>query len=275
MKHLTDIPEYSQSRVIFNGDYIDGNGVNESDKVVDFIFNEYLEHNAVVLPGNHELLLYKYVYGTQDDKKLYYMNGGKRTIKAFLKEGTRGLEANKQALKNSKYFYQLMDIMGNCFDTQDTVVCFETPTISVVHAGYSYEAQEVADYHETSLWDSLWTREDYFFGYNTKYHNDNHFARNIFGKTVIVGHTPTCLLLGVLPNGKVLHYNYDILNSNLDCPIVKSQYEGEPARYFIDGGSHGATNSLNVLLIDDKTLETKYYKLTPEGAYAVEQKEGS
>lgn len=60
------------------------------------------------------------------------------------------------------------------------------------------------------------------------------------------------------------------MTSSYDQTFVKSQYEGEPARYFIDGGSHGATNSLNVLLIDDKILETKYYKLTPEGTYLVE-----
>lgn len=257
LKHMVDIPEFSNSKIIFGGDYIDGYGVNESDKVVDFIADQYQHNNATVLPGNHELLLYKYIYGERRDWELYKANGGKRTVKSFLGEATRSSVSNKVALRDNKYWNQLDSMMGHCFDIRDTVVMYEDSKLITVHAGLSYIAE---DYHNTNLWDSLWMREDYFYGLNTKYHNDNYFARNKFNKPIVVGHTPTCNLEGILPTGTQLHYTRD----DLECPVVVSKYEDEKPRFFIDGGSHGATNSLNVLYYES---EDNYgaYKLTPEG----------
>lgn len=201
--------KYPNTQIIFGGDYIDGHP--HTKQTLEYVMDTVQKANAIALLGNHEQLLLDFCLNPYDD--LWYINGGKTTVKSlFGRNFSRKIVSDK--IKTSKYYDFIKSL---------PVIC-QTENIIFVHAGIDNIKKL-----NTSKQYCLWAREKYFFD-DIYTHNFRYklFKHNLTNKTVVTGHTPTCLIEGVC--------NDRIIKGNEDCQVLKVKYPGEPARYFTDGG---------------------------------------
>lgn len=215
--------KYPDAQVVYGGDYIDGR--KESKETLDYIMND---KNAIVLRGNHEQMMLDFI-GAGDD--LWYYNGAKSTVKSLFGRGySRNVAMHK--LINSSYY----DFISQ------TRMVYETKNIIFVHAGYPLEGQQY------EMNDYLWVRETYWYRPNNS--NDfNIFSHNTTNKTIVTGHTPTCLISGKYEsNVKPPEEKH-----NTDCPVKVIQYPNEKPRIFTDNGCHSQMDGHygNVVILDD------------------------
>jgi serine/threonine protein phosphatase 1 len=149
--------DFDKDLLIFVGDYIDRGP--DSCKVVNFLLqlkNYY--RNIILLRGNHEEMLMKYLAGV--DPGVYMINGGQETLNSYKKQykdlGPKVIPPN-----HFSFFINL-------------VMYYETDEYIFVHAGL----RENVPLAEQTTADLLWIRKEFI---------DSNYD---FGKRVIFGHTP-------------------------------------------------------------------------------------
>lgn len=154
LKELLNTVNFQEKtdRLISLGDLMDRG--KQSYEVFDFFRKLKLQINdrAVIIRGNHEQML---LDAAEDinEKVLWYMNGGKETIKSF-----------KRHMDNAEVHAQWMK--------KNTVLYYQDKYFQCVHAGIFYEEPEMNP-ADTLLWDR------------------NALQENTYrGRLTIVGHTP-------------------------------------------------------------------------------------
>ncbi len=149
--------DFNRDTLVCLGDYID-RGPN-SFEVVDYLIQLKKKYrNIVLLKGNHEEMLERYLDGS--DKLVYLANGGRQTVDSYLRKRTsddQGLIPPEHIdfFKKLYHFYQ----------TEDYIF---------VHAG----VREKVPIEKQGPEDLLWIRQKFI---RSDYD---------FGKKIIFGHTP-------------------------------------------------------------------------------------
>ena len=148
---------FTQDQLIFIGDYIDRG--SSSLEVVEYLIDLKKRWPATIfLKGNHEDMLEKYLDGS--DRFTYLLNGGQRTLDAYLNRPNNPGEypvppAHLEFFKSLHRYYQTDDYI-------------------FVHAGLrkkvTLESQKTIDL--------FWIRDEFIY------------SEFDFGKRVIFGHTP-------------------------------------------------------------------------------------
>ena len=148
---------FTQDQLIFIGDYIDRG--SSSLEVVEYLIDLKKRWPATIfLKGNHEDMLEKYLDGS--DRFTYLLNGGQRTLDAYLNCPNNPGEypvppAHLEFFKSLHRYYQTDDYI-------------------FVHAGLrkkvTLESQKTIDL--------FWIRDEFIY------------SEFDFGKRVIFGHTP-------------------------------------------------------------------------------------
>lgn len=244
--------KYPNAMFVAGGDYIDSR--NNSKEVMDYLMDISQEDNVIILKGNHEQLMLNFVDGLDDYdgsvEPLWYVNGGKRTVKSFF--GRKfSKSVNRKMIRTSKY-YQFV---------KDLPIMYDTPNIIFVHAG----VKPVKDYDNPDIYPDdafdpndnsydyfrIWARREYVCADNYPY-----FAHNETGKVIVTGHTPTSLIDDVtISKGmydQTLNFKQIKHRPFTKNIVFQIQYPNEPARIFCDGGchSHYKQNNGNVVVLD-------------------------
>lgn len=206
--------KYPHNQTIFGGDYIDGR--KHSKETLDFIIDQVQNNNAIALRGNHEQMMLDFI-GSNDE--LWYYNGAKSTVKSLFNRGYSKPITRHKILQSPYYEF-----------IKKLTIVYETKHIIFVHGAYPLNNQTYQPY------DYLWNRESYWW----KDSKTPIFAHNTTNKTIVTGHTPTCLITG----------RYDFAPNHPIPPnpknqVLKIKYPNEKPRYFTDGGCHGTNNDLN------------------------------
>lgn len=218
--------KYKHSKIIFGGDYIDGN--KYSKETLDYIMTSVKNDNSIALLGNHEQMMIDFINNTTyDSSELWIWNGGKTTIKSLLKRGySRNITRIK--LKQTPY-YNFIKTLKPMYMTKNMIF---------VHAGFDTK-KEIQDKNYL-----LWARDEYFYENPNSHDKYKTFAHNNSNKVIISGHTPTCLITGKINNR--------IIKPPKTCPVLKIQHPNEKPRYFTDNGCHGIKEHTgNVCVFDD------------------------
>ena len=273
--------DYPDAQLVGGGDYIDGR--KDAKEVCEYLMKKS-DYNSVILDGNHEELMLNFADGNdQYDlgiEPLWYVNGGKKTIRSFLGRGFSKPKAS-ELIRQTKYY----DFF------KDRPIMYVTPHYIFVHGGVKpvpdFDNQE--KYHENTMETNLnsydfyrlWARKKYWYTENLADDQSEmpdkgiHFtikdgkiylvqlAHNKTGKTIVTGHTPTMFVEGSFDDGRTLS---PAPASN--CIIKVVQYPDEPARIFTDGGCHSTLphNYGNVTVLDDKgNITTVYDYKHPNG----------
>jgi len=149
--------EFCRDTIVFIGDYIDRGP--DSIAVVDYLLDlKKRVPNIVLLKGNHEDMLEKYLDGT--DRYTYLLNGGQRTLDSYLR--LPGCSDRYPIPPEHLQFFKSLPLY------------YETDDYIFVHAGLRpgvpLEAQQTED--------MLWIRDKFIY------------SPYDFGKRVVFGHTP-------------------------------------------------------------------------------------
>lgn len=262
-------PDYT---LIGGGDYIDGR--KNSKAVLDYLMTQ---DNAVILRGNHEQMLIDFVEGRDEPindnigymEPLWFANGGKTTLHSLFhyKFSNSKYKLAQQMLKDSKY-YQFLKQMP---------IMYDTPYIIFVHAGIL----PIADYDNPKNYKGianydydmyrLWARSEYIYKcsnnipvYQYTVDSKSHkevslpvFAHNKTGKTIVTGHTPTALILGIFDKTHKQVFKKPFTC----CDVLTIQYPNEPARIFTDNGNHSRypNHDGNVVVMNNKGTIVNIY----------------
>ena len=235
--------DYPQAQLVFGGDYIDGR--KNSRETLEFVMAAE-KQGAQVLLGNHEDMMINFV---EYDDDLWFVNGAKTTVKSLF--GRRYSQAEtRQKLKASDYYCWIKNHAHN--------LVYETKHLIFVHAGVNPAGIPVNRQYK------LWAREEYWYGDDRHNSAAEIFAHNQTGKTIVTGHSPTCIIRGVLedptPEGQPEIFGYT--NHSYYCPVVRVQYLDEAPRYFTDGGCHSDLphNHGNVCVFSSDGKLTRSYR---------------
>ncbi|EEJ72626.1 metallophosphoesterase family protein [Lactobacillus ultunensis] len=212
--------DFPAAQLVTGGDYIDGR--KNVKEVLDYLI-EQKSQGAIVLLGNHEQMMLNFADNCEHQDGIWFYNGGNKTLlNLFDRIVSRG------ELRDSRYYRFL----------KSCPIMYETPHLIFVHAGVrpDKEYNDPATYNEVSYglkfdydFFRVWARDRYWYS-NME---DEIFAHNQTGKTIVTGHTPTAGLEGKFDDGRKLgHLSWD------HCVVRMMQYPGESARIFTDGGSH-------------------------------------
>ena len=149
--------DFANDTLLFIGDYIDrGPG---SVEVVEYLMDlKKRVPEIILLKGNHEDMLEKYLDGT--DRFTYLLNGGQNTLDSYLSK-TRRSDSFPIPAEHIDFFKSLR-------------LYYETGAYIFVHAGLRPKIPLASQKTE----DLLWIRDKFIY---SKYN---------FGKPVVFGHTP-------------------------------------------------------------------------------------
>ena len=149
--------DFANDTLLFIGDYIDrGPG---SVEVVEYLMDlKKRVPEIILLKGNHEDMLEKYLDGT--DRFTYLLNGGQNTLDSYLSKTHRS-DSFPIPAEHIDFFKSLR-------------LYYETEAYIFVHAGLRPKIPLASQKSE----DLLWIRDKFIY---SKYN---------FGKPVVFGHTP-------------------------------------------------------------------------------------
>jgi len=149
--------DFANDTLLFIGDYIDrGPG---SVEVVEYLMDlKKRVPEIILLKGNHEDMLEKYLDGT--DRFTYLLNGGQSTLDSYLSKTHRS-DSFPIPAEHIDFFKSLR-------------LYYETEAYIFVHAGLRPKIPLASQKTE----DLLWIRDKFIY---SKYN---------FGKPVVFGHTP-------------------------------------------------------------------------------------
>ncbi|AKP67460.1 metallophosphoesterase [Companilactobacillus ginsenosidimutans] len=215
---------YPTAPVVFGGDYQDSmhhhSGFNVAQKIMEMQQAE--PDNIFAIKGNHDASAVESLTGEND---FWLEADGEDVIAeaALLKGHT--LTSMKMATELVKRDYaDLIDWMGAL------PLTVKLNKLLFVHAGLNLSAPNPVE--DTSDHDKYWLREEYWFSVQP------YFARNPLSCAVVSGHTPTNSISGLYLGGSAAPATR---RNRVNSPagVLTVQYEGEYARFFIDGGNHG------------------------------------
>lgn len=232
--------KYPNAEIVFGGDYQDSAHHHTGLAVVEAIRKiKIAEPDKVhVLKGNHDQMLWQSLTGQNTDWFELY---GDDTVEELSLNFTQPPSDLWEAIKmvREKYAY-LITWIGLLPTT------VRIGHLIFVHAGFDLSLPDPVK--ETSEYNKLWLREPYWFA--AVYPN---FAHNPLDAAIISGHTPTSLITGIYDGQP----SQETLRNRTVNPrgILTVQYEGEYARFFIDGGNHsGPVNHIgNIGVFDADT----------------------
>lgn len=140
--------------------------------------------SAIVIKGNHDDMLEKYLEDPMENYGLYYMNGGGKTVESLLGKASFGKnqEENAQAIKE-KYSWLLPFLKSMRY-------FYEWEQYLFVHAGVDLTLD---NWRDSTKRDFIWIREGF---YDQKNHTD---------KTIIFGHSVTANLHREMSNFDIWH----------------------------------------------------------------------
>ena len=226
--------KYPEGKLIFGGDYIDGNPY--SRETIEYVRSLTERGEAFALLGNHESLFLNALFSNNpSDPYLWIKNAGGSTLNSFYRRELSMKDmANYKGWRND-LLSKHSDLIGWMKRLPTTL---EEDGIVFVHAGFDLSLKNPID--ETSDDDRIWIRDDYLYTHGTKT-----FSHNPLDMTIVTGHTPTLFL----DNSYI---GDTLLKVDSHCPVVKVKYEGEKPRLFCDGGSKGREfrQGGNIILID-------------------------
>lgn len=226
--------KYPDVKLVFGGDYIDGNP--HGKETLEYVKDLTETGQAFALLGNHEALFLNALFSNEpSDVYLWIQNAGGSTLNSFY-----GRELSMKEMLNYEGWRE--DLLSKHSDLIEWIKKLPTTLkeegIVFVHAGFDLSLKSPID--DTSDDDKIWIRDDYLYTYGTRT-----FSHNPLDMTIVTGHTPTLFL----DNSYI---GDTLLKVDVDCPVVKVKYEGEKPRLFCDGGSKGREfrQGGNIILID-------------------------
>ena len=216
------------NRLIFLGDYIDGNatrtGSSQPDAlaplaVLDLVMARVQQHHDIALLGNHDDFWLQTAAGDDLSYQTWRLNGGARTWRQLGIHSNRPLviaaELNRSSFaRYTKFLAQLP-------------LTWQTDHILAMHAGLDWRYpldQQVRD-------DILWIRDDYYYDDQQQWH------RNLTNKVIVTGHTPVQTM------------------TDTGVGFIKMQADAHDIpRYVIDGGSRSGAEDggISALTLDEQ-----------------------
>lgn len=167
----------AEEQLVFLGDLADRGP--HSKETIESAYNLVCQKEAILVKGNHDDMLEKYLEDPQKHHLHYYMNGGEKTLHSLLGDKLSKKNPIKNAekvkvdypwllpfLKSLRYFYEWEDYL-------------------FVHAGVDLTLK---DWKDSAKRDFIWIREGFFDQKNTT------------NKTIIFGHTVTSRLHADMSN---------------------------------------------------------------------------
>lgn len=156
---LEQLSPREDDHLVFIGDYIDRGP--DSNGVIDRLITLSESVPCTFLRGNHEVFLLNHFDGNRHDDEVWYLNGGRQTMKSYADGSGREVmpETHLQFIRDTKLY-------------------LDTPEFFFVHAGLQPHLSVAENLHHPSEKTFLWDR--------------SHFSARflVWEKTVVCGHTP-------------------------------------------------------------------------------------
>ena len=205
-----------ESQLVFLGDLIDRG--EDSKSTLSLVRSLVIKKGAICLAGNHEHMFKAWINDPVNSYEHYRRNGGDITINSLL---GRELDVTVDGLNDAE------QVKKNCSDLVDFIhqlpYLFESEKYIFVHAGIDLS---LADWRKTSDYEKVWIRTPF------------HEGKNLTGKIIIFGHTPTFYLFG-------------------ENPGTEKIWRTDDGKIGIDGGAvYGGV--LHALLVDDEGVQEHY-----------------
>ena len=190
LKQVLERAEVSTNdTLLFLGDYVDG--WSESPQVLDFLMDLQKTYNCVLIRGNHDELLEKYLE-TNTYNEMWKNHGGGSTIEAYAKLSEEKKLEHIAFLKTLENYH--LDDKNRLF----------------VHAGFtnlrgvSHEFFPKLLYWDRTLWEMA-------LSFDERIPKDSHFypARFLLYEEVFIGHTPVTRICEEVPIQKANIWNVD------------------------------------------------------------------
>ena len=171
---LNELLEYwnpEEEQLIFLGDLAD-RGEN-SKATLERARELMMQHNAIVVKGNHDEMLENFLEEPALSLAQYYMNGGEETVHSLLGRHTNRGDFLRSVSEIKETYPWLLPML------KSLPLYVEWGDYIFVHAGVDMRS---ANWRDSSPKDFVWIREDFY----------NH--PNTTGKKVVFGHTVTASL---------------------------------------------------------------------------------
>lgn len=160
-----------EEQLIFLGDLAD-RGEN-SKATLERARELMMQHDAIVVKGNHDEMLENFLEEPARSLAQYYMNGGEKTVHSLLERHTNRGDFLRSVSEIKETYPWLLPML------KSLPLYVEWGDYIFVHAGVDMRS---ANWRDSSPKDFVWIREDFY----------NH--PNTTGKKVVFGHTVTASL---------------------------------------------------------------------------------
>lgn len=176
LKHWNE----KEEQLVLLGDLADRGPYSKEaiERAYDLVEN----YQAIVLKGNHEDLLEKYLKNPKEHHLHYYMNGGEATLRSLLGDQLELKAPWKNAGKVQKNYPWLIPFI------ESLPYYYEWEDYLFVHAGVDLALE---NWKDSTKRDFIWIREGFFDRENTT------------DKQIVFGHTVTANLHGNLSNFEI------------------------------------------------------------------------
>lgn len=176
LKHWNE----KEEQLVLLGDLADRGPYSKEaiERAYDLVEN----YQAIVLKGNHEDLLEKYLKNPEEHHLHYYMNGGEATLRSLLGDQLELKAPWKNAGKVQKNYPWLIPFI------ESLPYYYEWEDYLFVHAGVDLALE---NWKDSTKRDFIWIREGFFDRENTT------------DKQIVFGHTVTANLHGNLSNFEI------------------------------------------------------------------------
>lgn len=169
LQHILKQWNPDNQQLILLGDLIDRG--DDSYGVIQLARQLKDKYGAIIIRGNHEHLLLNWLDAPDDEKDLYYPQGGRETLRSFFK-------------RDMTFSYMptyLADLIETHYQDDISFIkelpyYYEWQNYVFVHGGVNLDLN---DWKKTNLNDFCWIRKPF------------HYGRNETGKTFVFGHTLT------------------------------------------------------------------------------------
>ncbi|MDN6195420.1 MAG: metallophosphoesterase [Atopostipes suicloacalis] len=171
MEEMLENWREKKERLVILGDLAD-RGPN-SKATIEWARQLANEKDAIIVKGNHDDMLEKYLKEPEKNQLNYYMNGGAETLRSLLGDGLSLNKASEIAKKIKKAYPWLLPFL------ESLPYFYEWEDYLLVHAGVDLTLKSWKD---STKRDFIWIREGFYDQENTT------------GKKIIFGHTVTSSL---------------------------------------------------------------------------------
>lgn len=168
MKELLKNWNEEEEQLVILGDLADRG--DDSKEVLELAYHLVQTKDAIIIKGNHDDMLEKYLKSPNENYGLYYMNGGGKTVVSLLGKKKSAGSYQKNAKKIKKKYPWLLPFM------QSFKYFYEWEDYLFVHAGVDLSLD---NWRDSTNRDFIWIREGFYDRKNTT------------NKKIIFGHTVT------------------------------------------------------------------------------------